>query len=131
MVSFATSLFMLAVYLVFSIAYFNLFKKAGIANAWFAFVPLLSTIGFLWVIGKSGWNILWILVPVANIVFFILWNIKFLKAFGKNPWWTLVAIIPYVDIIYSIYLVVIGFSSSTQYYGPRGNGSGSGNGFTY
>ena len=72
-------------YIPGAIALYVLFAKAHYRNAWFAFLPILSVIGVLHVIGKSGWNILWWLVPVANIIFAIQWGIDFLKVFGISP----------------------------------------------
>ncbi len=110
------------VYFVFAGALYGLFKKARIKYPWFAFIPLLSNIGQLWVIGKSGWNVLWYICPIMNIIFPIIWGIKFLQAFGKSGWWVLLAILPITDIVYLIMFLIWGYGSSTQYKGVPGIG---------
>lgn len=93
-------------YIPGAIALYVLFAKAHYRNAWFAFLPILSVIGVLHVIGKSGWNILWWLVPVANIIFAIQWGIDFLKVFGISPWWLLALLVPYLGTVAFLALYV-------------------------
>ena len=121
------ALFYVIVYFLFAGALYSLFKKAGIKHPWFAFIPILSTIGQLWVIGRSGWNVLWQLVPIANFVFTIVWGVRFLRAFGKSGWWMLWALLPVTDILFAIMLLVWGYGSGTRYVGlPEGPAAGAG-----
>lgn len=124
--SWLSGLIYVILYFLFAGALYNLFKKARIRYPWFAFVPVLSTIGQLWVIGRSGWNVLWQLVPIANLVFSIVWGVRFLRAFGKSGWWMLWALLPIADIVFLIMFLVWGYGSTTQYVGLAEGGRGAG-----
>ncbi|RCX17800.1 hypothetical protein DFP94_108161 [Fontibacillus phaseoli] len=109
-------LFLLAIamYVLFAGAYFSLAKKAGLDHiAWFAFVPILMNILQLRLIKESGWWVLMYFVPVANIVFTIIWQVKLLNAFGKSGTYVLFNI--FLPPVYGILWLVWGYSSSTTY----------------
>lgn len=111
--------FMVLIYLViyFAVcgAFFQLAKKAGRDDiAWFAFIPILNSILQLKLIKQSAWWVLILLVPIANVVFAIIWQIKLLNAFGKNGAYVLFAI--FLAPVYLILWMVWGYSSSTVYY---------------
>lgn len=117
----------LILYFVFAGALFRLFQKAGIRYPWFAFIPICSTVGMLWVIGKSGWNVFWLLVPVVNVILAIIWSVRFLQAYGKSGLWVLWSILPVSDIIYAVMFLIWGYGSKTQFKGvPDGGKSGPG-----
>ncbi|WP_245631727.1 DUF5684 domain-containing protein [Alicyclobacillus ferrooxydans] len=83
-------------YVIIGVADMRLAKIAGRPRIeWMAWVPICSTILPLLLIKKSGWWLLMYLVPIANIVFFILWQMKLLKAFGKHEAFVLLAIFLY------------------------------------
>ena len=107
----------LVIYFAFTGALFRLYKKADYEYAWFAFVPILNIVGQLRVIGKSGWNVLWLLLPFANIVFMILWLVAFLQTFGKSGWWVLLAYIPVLNIGFAIMFLIWGYGSTTEFKG--------------
>ncbi|MFB5188960.1 DUF5684 domain-containing protein [Alicyclobacillus fastidiosus] len=101
-------------YVLTGIAFFRLSKLAGREDiAWFAWVPILSAILQLRLIHKSGWWILMYLVPIANIVFAIIWQVKLLHAYGKHGAWVLFAI--FLNIVYYIMWVVWAYSDNTKY----------------
>lgn len=103
-----------AIYLVICGAYFQLAKKAGRDDiAWFAFVPILNTILQLKLIKENAWWILIMLVPIANVVFAIIWQVRLLNAFGKNSAHVLFCI--FLAPVYIIMWMVWGYSSKTQY----------------
>jgi hypothetical protein len=104
----------IAVYFLFAGAFFNLAKKAGFHGiAWFAFIPILSSILQLRLIQKSGWWVLMYLVPIVNIVFAIIWQVKLLEAFGKSGAHVLFCI--FLPPVYLIQWIVWGYSSKTTY----------------
>lgn len=86
-------------YLLGAFVLFALFRKAGYRFCLFAFFPILNLIGILHIIDRSGWNVLWTFVPIANLVFGILWGIDFLKVYGMNPWWLAMLVLPYVGAL--------------------------------
>lgn len=107
-------LFSAAMYVLFAGAYFSLAKKAGLDDiAWFAFVPILSNILQLKMIKESGWWVLMYLVPIANLVFTIIWQVRLLNAFGKNGAYVLFGI--FLSPVYAILWLVWGYSSKTMY----------------
>lgn len=104
----------IVVYFVVCGAYFQLAKKAGRDDiAWLAFIPILNVILQLRLIKVSAWWILIGLVPIANLVFSIIMQIKFLNAFGKNGAYVLFAI--FLSPVYMILWIVWGYSSQTTY----------------
>jgi uncharacterized membrane protein YhaH (DUF805 family) len=117
-------LFIIAFYVLNGLAFMNLAKIAGRSDiAWMAWVPICNVIQQLLLIKKSGWNILWYLVPIANIVFMIIWQVKLLSAYGKNGAYVLFNL--FIPIVYVILWVVWGFSKETKYTLPTGSKSNS------
>jgi len=107
-------LFVAAMYVLFAGAYFSLAKKAGLDDiAWFAFVPILNSILQLKMIKESGWWVLMYLVPFANLVFAIIWQVRLLNAFGKSGAYVLFCI--FLSPVYAILWLVWGYSSKTMY----------------
>lgn len=104
----------IALYFVIAGAFFQLAKKAGMDDiAWFAFIPILNYILQLKLIKVSAWWILIMVVPIANLVFSIIWQVKLLNAFGKNGAYVLFGI--FLAPVYLILWLVWGYSSKTTY----------------
>ncbi|MWV47382.1 hypothetical protein GRF59_27680 [Paenibacillus sp. HJL G12] len=104
----------IVVYFVVCGAYFQLAKKADRNDiAWFAFVPILNYILQLKLINISAWWVLIYLVPIVNIVFAIIWQVKLLNAFGKTGAYVLFSI--FLPPVYTILWIVWGYSSKTEY----------------
>jgi hypothetical protein len=64
-------------------AVWKVFTKAG-QPGWAAIVPIYNLIVFLQIAGKPVWWILLLLIPVVNIVVFILIYAGFARNFGKG-----------------------------------------------
>jgi hypothetical protein len=110
----------LAAYVLNAIAFMKLATVAGRPGiGWMAWVPVCNYIQQLLLIKKSGWWVLMYVVPIANIVFMIIWQVKLLNAFGKNGAHVLFYI--FLAPVYLIQWIVWGFSSMTQYTLPLGN----------
>lgn len=104
----------IAMYVLNGLAFMKLAKVAGRPGiGWMAWVPICNTIQQLLLIKKSGWWVLMYLVPIANIVFFIIWQVKLLNAFGKHGAFVLFAI--FLAPVYSILWIVWGLSNDTRY----------------
>jgi hypothetical protein len=69
-------------------AMWNVFIKAG-RPGWAAIVPIYNLIVLLQVAGKPGWWILLLLIPLVNIVVFILMYAGVARNFGKGVGFTL------------------------------------------
>ncbi|MCL6453944.1 MAG: DUF5684 domain-containing protein [Alicyclobacillus sp.] len=121
----------IAIYVLQAIAFYRLGRRAGCDRiAWFSWVPILNTILQLRMIGWSGWWVLVCLVPVANIVFLIIWQVKLLHAFDKHG--AFVLFLLFLPPIYTILWIVWGLSNRTYYVGPRRrSNSGGGDQFFY
>ena len=107
---------LVAAYVFGGVVHYKFAQKAGLENeAWKAWVPILQVVLFLHIIDRSGWNILWLFVPIANIVFIVIWYIDFLKRFNQNPIWVVALFIPTLNLIFTGFLVYMAFSQEVQY----------------
>jgi hypothetical protein len=114
--------FALIAWVVQGFAFYKMFTKANVANPWLAFIPIGNFWPYMATIKKSAWNILWLLVPIANAVFLIIWTVRLFKAFNINPLWALLfigSILPFISYMVSITFLVLycymGFSSTVRY----------------
>lgn len=113
----------IAVYVVSALAFFKIYKKADVPHAWMAWVPILNLIPYLWTIKKSAWNLLWLFVPIANIVFAIIWQVRLYKVFGMSPHWLWFYLLPGIgSLIIFIQHVYMGFSRHVTYTFPPSRG---------
>jgi hypothetical protein len=112
-------LFIIAFYVLNGIAFMNLAKIAGRTDiSWMAWVPIANVIQQLLLIKKHGAWVLILLVPIVNIVFMVIWQVKLLNAFGKSGAWVLMYL--FLGPVYEIMWIVWGFSSETRYVLPQG-----------
>ena len=94
----------------------NMAQKAGLGHkAWKEWVPILQNILFLHIIDRSGWNILWLLVPIANIILLTVWYIDLLQRFDQNPLWVIVLFLPGTNIVFFGFLLYMAFSDKVYY----------------
>lgn len=70
-------------YLLVSLFLGMTFAKAG-EEAWKGWVPIYSTVVAFRLAGLSGWLVLTLIIPLVNLVVWILWGIRYAKAFGKS-----------------------------------------------
>jgi hypothetical protein len=106
-----------ATYIMAGIAFYRLANLANLREiAWFSWVPILNIILMLKLIGKNGWWILMLLVPIANLVFIIIWYIQLFQAFGKYGAWVLMQI--FLPIVSSVLWVVWAYDPNTRYQLP-------------
>ncbi|MCR5042273.1 MAG: DUF5684 domain-containing protein [Clostridia bacterium] len=107
------SLIGLAVGIVILIAYFKIFKKAGV-ESWHAIIPFLNGYDLYDFVLGNGALFFINLIPGAAAVMNIIWSIKAAKTFGKDGGFAAGLIfLPY------IFLPILGFGSAT-YCGPDG-----------
>lgn len=132
-------------YVLYTVPFYKLFKKAGRPNAWLAFVPIAQLWPFMATIEQSAWNILWLLLPLAVtllvgsmhstlsftimliadlvvLIISVLWYVKLFKVFGMSPLWLLLwigLIIPGLNLLvligFLILLYVMAFSDKYPY----------------
>jgi hypothetical protein len=108
---------------------FRIFDKAG-QPGWAAIVPFYNTYVLLKIVGRPGWWLALLFIPVANIVILIIVVVDLAKAFGKDGGFAvLMILLPYVG------LPILAFGDATyrgpladpaflQAYGPMGYAQG-------
>ena len=103
---------MIAICVLEIIATWKIFTKAGEAG-WKSIIPIYNIIVLFKIVGMNPWMILLLLVPIANIVVMILFNIKLAKAFGKGGGFAAGLI-----FLNTIFTLILGFGSA-EYVGPQ------------
>jgi len=107
----------LGIYAVVGLAFLGVFRKAG-KPGWAGFVPIYNLIVLLEVVGRPLWWIVLYLIPIVNIVIFIIVYNDLSKSFGKGVGFTIGLIFLSV-----IFLLILGFGSAT-YRGPAAGSAG-------
>ena len=101
----------LAVTALIVVALWMSFDKAG-KPGWAAIVPFYNLAVFFETAGRPWWWLFLMLIPVANIVFYILGCVGFAKAFGRSGGFAVGLIfLPFV------FFPIVGFSKEIQYVG--------------
>lgn len=107
-------LYFIVIWLVIALPTYFVFKKAG-ANgdpAWGAFVPIYGFYILLKVVGRPGWWLVLLLIPIVNWVIIIIVYNDLSKSFGHGVGFTLGLI-----FLSWIFLAILAWGSS-QYRGP-------------
>ena len=65
------------------VAMWKIFEKAG-KPGWAAIIPFYNVYVLFEITWGNGWKFLFLLIPIANIVFAIITMVKLAKAFGKG-----------------------------------------------
>jgi len=96
------------------VAMWMMFRKAG-KPGWAAIIPIYNIIVFCQVAGKPGWWVVLFLIPIANIVFYIITSLGVAKNFGKSGafGFFLVFLLSFIGI------PILGFGKA-QYQGKAG-----------
>lgn len=98
--------------LVVIIGIWKVFTKAG-QPGWAAIIPIYNMFVLLKIIGRPAWWILLMLIPLVNIVIFILVAIDLAKAFGQSAAFGVVLLFLFSIIGY----LMLGFGNY-RYMGP-------------
>jgi hypothetical protein len=78
-----SNLLVLAVAVFMLVSYWKVFVKAGMPG-WACLIPIYNAYVWLKIAGKPWWWLLLMLIPLVNVVFFILANIGAAERFGKG-----------------------------------------------
>ncbi len=108
----AMMLFFLAIAVVFIIAGWKVFTKAG-QPGWAVIVPIYNLYIILTMVGRPAWWILLMLIPFVNIVISLIVMIDLAKSFGQSPVFGVVLL----WLLGVIGWLVLGFGSY-KYLGP-------------
>ncbi|MDT7728527.1 MAG: hypothetical protein QOI21_5103 [Actinomycetota bacterium] len=115
-VSIGLSIFGLAVVIVGIAAMWKVFTKAG-KPGWAAIIPIYNAYILLKVVGRPGWWLLLMFVPLVNFVIAIIITIDLAKSFGKGGLFAFFGLIVFSYVGYCI----LGFGKA-RYVGPAGAG---------
>lgn len=107
-----TGVVMLVVYILYAVALWKVFSKAGYPGI-LALIPIVNLVFLVKIAGMSGWFALLYLIPVVNFVFAIVVAFKQGKNFGKGGFFSffLLWLFPIIGNL------IIGFGSA-QYRKP-------------
>jgi hypothetical protein len=94
----------LAFYVYYSLALQTIAKKTNTENAWLAWIPIINIILMLNIAKKPLWWLILCLIPIVNIVIFIIVWMAIAEARNKPSWWGILLIVPVVNIIVPGYL---------------------------
>lgn len=111
----------LALYLVQAFAYYKMAEKADVKNSWLAFIPFLQFVLLFHLIDKSAWNIIWLIIPLVNVVLMLVWTYRLFEVFGAGGGIGMLVIILslFFGVALMVYQVYIGFSDQVQYVGQH------------
>jgi hypothetical protein len=104
----------LAIGILVLIAMWKVYRKAGY-EGWEVLIPFYNMYVLLKIVGKPGWWLVMMLIPVVNLVFGI-WTYNMLsKSFGKDEGFTVGML-----LLGFIFIPILGFGSA-RYLGPYGD----------
>jgi hypothetical protein len=89
----------IAMYIYTALAYMNIAKKLNSPNAWFAWVPILNIVLHFQLAQMSGWYALLMLIPIANIVVYIMAMMKICERRGMEKLLALLTLIPIGNLV--------------------------------
>ncbi len=99
--------------IIMLIIYWVIFTKAG-QPGWAGIIPFYNLYILTKIIGKPGIWVLWMILPIVNVIFLI-WTFNLLsKSFGKGVGFTLGLI-----FLFPIFGAILAFGSA-KYVGPAG-----------
>ena len=97
------------IFLIASI--WKVFTKAG-QPGWASIIPIYNIIVMLQIVGRPWWWILLLLIPIVNLVIFIIISIDMAKSFGKGAGFGIG-----LFLLGIIFYPILGFGNAT-YQGP-------------
>ena len=76
----------IAVYVYLAYSLMVIADKTDTENSWFAWIPILNLYLMCKIAGKPGWWIILFLIPIVNIVIFIIICMRIAELRGKPGW---------------------------------------------
>jgi len=76
-------LFYMAVIVLMLVSMWKVFVKAG-KPGWACLIPVYNTLVMLEIVGKPWWYLLLMLIPIVNIVIWIMISLDMARVFGKG-----------------------------------------------
>jgi hypothetical protein len=103
--------FYLVIIVVVLAGWWKVFVKAG-QPGWAAIVPIYNIVVLLKIVGRPVWWLVLLLIPLVNLVIFILVSIDMAKSFGKGPGFGIG-----LWLLSFIFYPILGFGDA-RYVGP-------------
>ncbi len=100
------------IYVLSVIALWKVFNKAGEHGFW-AFIPIVNLYKMCKIADGNGWKCLLYLIPIVNVIYYFIMNIKMAKAFGKGTLFGILLTLLPIPFVY-----ILGFGSA-EYRGAR------------
>lgn len=91
-------LIMLAIYAFIAYSFQTIANKTGTPNGWFAWIPILNLVLLLQIAKKPVWWIILFIIPLVNIVIYIITLAGVCQARGKSGWLVLGFFVPVVNL---------------------------------
>lgn len=88
---------------------FRIFQKAGVKNAWSAFVPVWNKLVWLEIIGRPKWRYALLWIPIVNLFVLASMLIELAMSFNKKSFGAHFAAVTFAPA----YLLYLGFSNQT------------------
>jgi hypothetical protein len=97
-------LFFAVSYIYMALALTTIATKTNTPNAWLAWIPIANLFLMFNVARKPAWWFVLILIPLVNIVIFIIVWMAVAEARHKPNWWGILIIVPVVGLLVPGYL---------------------------
>lgn len=101
-----------ALMIIAIIGIWRTFEKAG-QPGWGAIIPIYNAYLLLKIAGRPGWWLILLLIPLVNVVIWLLVSIDIAQSFGKSAAWGVILLF----LLNGLGLLILGFSDA-QYRGP-------------
>lgn len=108
-------------YIYFALALQTIARKTNTANGWWAWIPILQIVLSLNVARKPIWWIVLCLVPIVNIVMWLLIWMGIAEARNRPSWWGILLLVPLVNLIVPGVLAWSDKNPSNSPDGPANN----------
>jgi len=94
----------LIVYVYVAYCFMTIANKTGTPNSWFAWIPILNLVLILQIAKKPVWWLILLLIPLVNIIIYIITLVGVCEARDKSPWLTVALLLPVVNLAAMGYL---------------------------
>lgn len=88
-----------AVYAFYGISLQRIARVKGLRHPWFAWVPVLNIYTAWKIAGRGAFSTVLSLIPIVNIVMYVLFCFKFSRACGKGRLYGFLQLIPFVNFV--------------------------------
>ena len=97
-------LFIAVIYVYMALTLMTIATKTNTPNGWLAWIPIANLFLMFNIAGKPAWWFVLCLIPLVNIVIFIIIWMAIAEARHKPNWWGILMIVPVVGLIVPAYL---------------------------